>query len=109
MEFTFEMNYNQKSMTAMAKAIRKGLQEEQDKKSKIIGWIFVALAAVVLLFSGKTGWMQIIGGILVVLLETMAKAYISTELSDAVVFAVLIIILLVKPAGLLGKQVTEKV
>ena len=50
-----------------------------------------------------------VGGILVGLLETLAKAYISTELSDAVVFAVLIIILLVKPAGLLGKQVTEKV
>ena len=50
-----------------------------------------------------------VGGVLVGLLETLAKAYISTELSDAVVFAVLIIILLVKPAGLLGKQVTEKV
>lgn len=67
MEFSFEMNYNQKSMTAMARAIRKGLQEEQDKKSRIIGWIFVVLAAAVLLFSGKTGWMQIVGGILVVL------------------------------------------
>ena len=41
MELRFEMNYNQKAMTAMARAIRAGLQEEQDKKSKIIGWIFV--------------------------------------------------------------------
>ena len=39
----------------------------------------------------------------------MAMAYISTQMSDAAVFAVLIIVLLVKPSGLLGKQVREKV
>ncbi len=50
-----------------------------------------------------------LGGILIGIIETFAKAYISTQLSDAVVFSVLIIILLVKPAGLLGKQVQEKV
>lgn len=65
MEFTFEMNYDQKAMTAMARAIRSGLQEEQDKKSRIIGWIFVVLAAVILLSAGKTGWMQISGGCVV--------------------------------------------
>ena len=50
-----------------------------------------------------------LGGILLGIIETFAKAYISTDLSDAVVFAVLIIVLLVKPAGLLGKYVPEKV
>ena len=50
-----------------------------------------------------------IGGILIGIIETFAKAYISTQFSDAIVFAVLILILLVKPAGLLGKQVQEKV
>ena len=50
-----------------------------------------------------------LGGILIGIIETFAKAYISTQFSDAVVFSVLIIILLVKPAGLLGKQVQEKV
>ncbi len=50
-----------------------------------------------------------IGGVLIGVIETFAKAYISTQFSDAVVFSVLIIILLVKPAGLLGKQVQEKV
>lgn len=39
----------------------------------------------------------------------MAGAYISTQLANAIVFAVLIITLLVRPAGLLGKQVREKV
>ena len=50
-----------------------------------------------------------LGGILIGLIETFAKAYISTQFSDAIVFSVLIVILLVKPAGLLGKQVQEKV
>ena len=50
-----------------------------------------------------------IGGILLGLIEIFAKSYISTELSDAIVFAVLIIVLLVKPTGLLGKKIAEKV
>ena len=50
-----------------------------------------------------------IGGILIGIIETFAKRYISPQFSDAVVFSVLIIILLVKPAGLMGKQVQEKV
>ena len=50
-----------------------------------------------------------LGGLLLGVIEIFAKAYISTQLSDAVVFAVLIVVLLVKPAGLLGRQVQEKV
>ena len=50
-----------------------------------------------------------IGGILLGVIEILGKAYISTELGDAIVFAVLIIVLLVRPAGLLGKYVPEKV
>jgi len=50
-----------------------------------------------------------LGGILLGIIEIFAKAYISTQLSDAIVFAVLIIVLLVKPTGLLGKQIHEKV
>ena len=50
-----------------------------------------------------------LGGILLGVIENLAKAYISTELSDAIVFAVLIIVLLVKPAGLLGRELREKV
>ncbi|MBR5558766.1 MAG: branched-chain amino acid ABC transporter permease [Oscillospiraceae bacterium] len=50
-----------------------------------------------------------LGGILLGIIEIFAKAYISTQVSDAVVFAVLIIVLLVKPSGLLGKQIHEKV
>ena len=51
----------------------------------------------------------LIGGILLGLIEILGKAYVSTELGDALVFAVLIIVLLVKPTGLLGKKIREKV
>ena len=51
----------------------------------------------------------LIGGILLGIIEIFAKAYITTQLSDAIVFAVLIVVLLVKPTGLLGKKVSEKV
>ena len=50
-----------------------------------------------------------LGGILLGIIETFAKAFLSTQFSDAIVFGVLIVILLVKPAGLLGKRVQEKV
>ncbi|MBQ7895128.1 MAG: branched-chain amino acid ABC transporter permease [Oscillospiraceae bacterium] len=50
-----------------------------------------------------------LGGILLGIIESMAKAYISTQLANSIVFAVLIIVLLVRPAGLLGKYVPEKV
>ena len=50
-----------------------------------------------------------LGGILLGIIETFCRAYISMELSDAIVFGVLIVVLLVKPAGLLGKQTREKV
>ena len=50
-----------------------------------------------------------LGGILLGIIESMAKAYISTQLANSIVFAVLIVTLLVRPAGLLGKYVPEKV
>ncbi len=51
----------------------------------------------------------LLGGLLLGVIEIMAKAYISTQMSDAVVFLVLIIVLLVRPAGLLGQKISEKV
>ena len=50
-----------------------------------------------------------IGGLLLGVIEILGKAYVSTEPGDAFVFAVLIVVLLVKPTGLLGKKVHEKV
>ena len=50
-----------------------------------------------------------IGGILLGIIQIFATAYISSQMADAIVFAVLIIVLLVKPAGLFGKNIQEKV
>lgn len=51
----------------------------------------------------------LLGGLMLGIIQIFTQAYISQQLADAVVFAVLIIVLLVKPAGLLGKQIREKV
>lgn len=50
-----------------------------------------------------------IGGILLGIIEIFGKAYISSQMADAIVFAVLIVVLLVKPTGILGKNIQEKV
>ena len=49
------------------------------------------------------------GGFILGIIESLSKAYISTELADAIVFGVLILVLLVKPTGLLGKKRIDKV
>ena len=50
-----------------------------------------------------------VGGLLLGVMEIFCNAYISTELSNAIVFAALIIVLLVKPTGIFGKTIREKV
>ena len=50
-----------------------------------------------------------IGGILIGVIEILGKTYISSQLADAIVFAVLILILMFKPTGILGKKIMEKV
>lgn len=50
-----------------------------------------------------------IGGLLLGIIEILGRAYISSQMADALVFAVLIVVLLVKPTGLLGKKIQEKV
>ena len=51
----------------------------------------------------------LIGGLLLGVLENLSKAYISSKLSDAIVFSVLILVLVVRPTGILGKKMREKV
>ncbi len=50
-----------------------------------------------------------VGGLLMGVVESLTKAYISSQMSDAVVYGILILVLLVKPTGLFGKNVREKV
>lgn len=51
----------------------------------------------------------VIGGVLLGIIESLSKAYISSQLSDAIVFGVLILVLLIKPTGIMGKKIHEKV
>ena len=50
-----------------------------------------------------------VGGLVIGVIEILGKAYISSQLADAIVFAILVVVLLVKPTGLLGKNIQEKV
>ena len=50
-----------------------------------------------------------IGGLLLGIVEILSKTYISSQLSDAIVFGILVIVLLVKPTGIMGKVIQEKV
>ena len=50
-----------------------------------------------------------IGGLVLGVIEILSRTYISSQLADAIVFGVLIVVLLVKPTGLMGKQIQEKV
>ena len=50
-----------------------------------------------------------IGGIILGIIEILSGAYISTQLANAIVFIVLIVVLIFKPTGLLGKKIKEKV
>ena len=50
-----------------------------------------------------------LGGIILGIIESLSKAYISTDLADAIVFGVLIVVLLVKPTGMLGNKRITKV
>lgn len=51
----------------------------------------------------------VLGGFVIGMIETFTKAYLSTQWSDAIVFGLLILVLLVKPTGILGKNEKEKV
>lgn len=51
----------------------------------------------------------VLGGFILGIVESLTRAYLSSQLADAFVFAILIIVLLVKPTGILGKNVREKV
>ncbi|MCI0469015.1 MAG: branched-chain amino acid ABC transporter permease, partial [Nitrospirae bacterium] len=50
-----------------------------------------------------------LGGIILGLMESLGASYISSEYKDAYAFIILIIILLIKPSGILGRHAEEKV
>lgn len=50
-----------------------------------------------------------LGGILIGISESLTKGYINSQLADAIVFGILIVVLLIKPTGILGRKISEKV
>jgi branched-chain amino acid transport system permease protein len=76
-------------------------------------WVLLGLKAFVAAVIGGIGNVRgaMLGGVLIGLLEFFTRAYVpqGTQLCDVVVFGALIVVLLVKPAGLLGTLVQEKV
>jgi branched-chain amino acid transport system permease protein len=74
-------------------------------------WILLGLKAFVAAVVGGIGNVRgaMLGGILIGLIEQFGAKYISTELRDVYVFTLLILVLLVRPAGLLGNNQMEKV
>ena len=121
-----------KNAEIMLKAIESGATidpnllkpqtEQKSLKEKLLGRLtgacVTSLLGVAFLIGGLLlGWnivflpiqTSLLGGILLGVIEIFAGAYISTQLANAIVFLVLIIVLLVKPTGLLGRKINEKV
>ena len=51
----------------------------------------------------------VVGALLIGVVESLAKAFGLADFSDVISFALLIIILVIKPTGLFGEKTTEKV
>ena len=51
----------------------------------------------------------VFGGLILGIVESMTRGYLSSQLADAFVFGILIVVLLVKPTGILGRNMREKV
>ena len=62
-----------------------------------------------LAYAHQTSHERVCRGLVLGIVEILSRTYISSQLSDAIVFGILIVVLLVKPTGLLGKKIQEKV
>ena len=103
------MGYNKlNSLQANIQAIKTAFKIRQEQRKAT-----VEERAILQQYTGFGGIGSIpgalIGGILLGIIEILGKAYISSQMADAIVFGVLIVVLLVKPSGLLGKRIQEKV
>lgn len=95
------------SLAAIASALMFSTYTNLSSTSGAMPGIKAFVAAVFGGIGSITGAM--IGGILLGVIEILSRAYISTQLGDAIVFLILIIVLLVKPTGILGRKLQEKV
>jgi branched-subunit amino acid ABC-type transport system permease component len=75
------------------------------------GWVLLGLKAFVAAVVGGIGNIRgaMLGGLLIGMLEMFGRSFVNPQLSDVFVFGALILVLLFRPSGILGKAVTEKV
>ena len=99
------------SALAAAAGLLVGTTYGQIKQPADSSWILYGLKAFVAAVIGGIGNLPgaMLGGLLLGLSEQFVAGYISTTFRDAIAFALLIVILLVMPNGLLGRRVVEKV
>lgn len=106
--FTFVVG----TMLAAAAGFLYGLKYEgQAKQTADSMWVMLGLKAFVAAVVGGIGNVRgaVLGGLLIGLIEFFGVAYLSSQYRDAYVFAILILVLLLKPEGVLGKATVEKV
>jgi branched-chain amino acid transport system permease protein len=99
------------SALAGAAGLLVGVTYGQIKQPADASWILYGLKAFVAAVIGGIGNLPgaMLGGLLLGLSEQFVAGYISTTFRDAIAFGLLILILLVRPSGLLGRRVVEKV
>jgi branched-chain amino acid transport system permease protein len=100
------------TMLAAAAGFLYGLKYEgQAKQTADAMWVMLGLKAFVAAVVGGIGNVRgaVLGGLLIGLIEFFGVTYLSSQFKDAYVFAILILVLLLRPAGVLGRATVEKV
>src|SRR5688500_16938307 len=99
------------AMLAAAAGFLYSLKYPQLKQTADSVWVLLGLKAFVAAVVGGIGNIRgaMIGGVLIGLIEFFGVAYLSDKYRDVYVFSLLIIVLLVRPSGILGRATVEKV
>ena len=99
------------SALAAAGGMLFALKYESLKQTADATWVLLGLKAFVAAVVGGIGDVRgaVAGALLIAFVEIFGAAYLSPHMRDLYVFAILIAVLLLKPSGLFGKAVVEKV
>jgi branched-chain amino acid transport system permease protein len=105
--FTFVLG----SALAAAAGFLYGMKYTTLQQTAHTAWVLLGLKAFISAVVGGIGNIQgaVVGAFLIAFIEQFGARYISSDMKDVYVFAVLIVVLLVKPTGVLGSTVREKV
>ena len=99
------------AMLAAAAGFLYSMKYAQLKQTADNVWVLLGLKAFVAAVVGGIGNVRgaVLGGLLIGLIEFFGVAYLSSQYRDAYVFAILILVLLLRPEGVLGRATVEKV